>query len=228
MHPSARLYNNIALWFYDYLVHSIFMVYGWHCPTKSVGLPFFSSHVGPKHMDVGVGTGYFPVAVRKSSRKRNGQLKPQWPQKLMLVDLNPNCTAMAATRVGAPDCTETLTADVLQPIPAAGKHETFDSLSLMNVLHCLPGTSESKAQAFGHLKPFLKEDGVLFGSTILGRGVEHNRFGRLVMWLSNSLGIFHNYGDHPDDFVRALQKDFNNVEHVVVGRVLLFTAKEPN
>ena len=227
MHPSARLYSNVALWFYDYLVHSVFMNYAWHCPTKSVGLPFFESHVGAEHMDVGVGTGYFPVAIRKSSNGQRDQTKPQWPKRLMLVDLNSNCTTMAATRVGAPDCTETLTADVLQPIPAVDKHKTFDSLSLMNVLHCLPGTSEFKAQVFGHLKPFLKEDGILFGTTILGRGVEHNRFGKLVMWLSNALGIFHNYEDNPDDFIRLLQKEFRKVEYVVVGRVLLFAATEP-
>ena len=45
------------------------------------------------------------------------------------------------------------------------------------------------------LCPYLASDGVLFGSTILGRGVRHNLLGRRLMRLYNRKGIFSNLED---------------------------------
>lgn len=201
------------------------MTYLWGCATDEVTLPFFKSNIGPRHMDVGVGTGYYPVQVRKNEKE--GKEPPQWPEQLLLVDLNSNCTNMAAARVGAEGCTRTLVTDILRPIPEATKGEKYDSISLMNLLHCLPGSTEYKSRAFSNLKPFLKEDGTLFGGTILGKGVKHNILGKAIMWLFNYNGMFHNWGDGKEEFLRVLRQEFGNVEHVVVGRILLFTAKQP-
>ncbi|KAJ7475896.1 hypothetical protein FB451DRAFT_1339044 [Mycena latifolia] len=56
----------------------------------------------------------------------------------------------------------------------------FDAISVMLLLHCVPGPPSRKAAACG----------VLFGVTILGKGVTHNLFGRLLMWWHNRTGIF--------------------------------------
>ncbi|KAJ5762453.1 uncharacterized protein N7511_005835 [Penicillium nucicola] len=234
MHASASYYNALVLTCYDYCVHSLFMVYLWGCPTTTVTLPFFKSNIGRRHMDVGVGTGYFPAAVRQSVQQKQQNHAVlldspflQWPEKLLLVDLNPNCTEMAASRVGVRDRTEILIVDVFQPLPAVESVEKYDSISLMNLLHCLPGSAEYKSQVFGNLKPFLKDNGTLFGGTILGKGVQHNFLGKALMWVFNCIGIFHNYEDEKGLFLQVLEKEFGKVDHVVVGRILLFVAKEP-
>ena len=46
-----------------------------------------------------------------------------------------------------------------------------------------------------NLRPYLVSGGVFFGSTILGRGVEHNLLGRRLMRLYNRKGIFSNLED---------------------------------
>jgi hypothetical protein len=61
-------------------------------------------------------------------------------------------------------------ANVLEPLDLDGAR--FDSVALNGVLHCLPATMEEKAAVFRNLRPFVAEGGALFGSTILGRGVE--------------------------------------------------------
>ena len=83
--------------------------------------------------------------------------------------------------------------DITQPllIPADQK---FRSVSLMYLLHCMPGPPSRKATIFAHLKMHLAEDGVLFGATVLGKGVEHNWAGRFLMLIYKK-GVFGNLDD---------------------------------
>ena len=60
------------------------------------------------------------------------------------------------------------------------------------MLHCLPGDFATKQAAFGHLRAVLNEGGVLFGSTLLGRGVTRNALAHALMTLYNRQGIFSN------------------------------------
>jgi hypothetical protein len=55
-------------------------------------------------------------------------------------------------------------ANVLEPLELGAAR--FDSVGLNGVLHCLPGTLETKAAVFQNLKPFVEQGGVVFGSTI--------------------------------------------------------------
>ncbi|PWY70791.1 hypothetical protein BO83DRAFT_399912 [Aspergillus eucalypticola CBS 122712] len=53
-------------------------------------------------MDIGVGTGLFPVKHREQMRQKN----QEWPQHLALVDMNPSCLQKAAERIDCPSKTE--------------------------------------------------------------------------------------------------------------------------
>ena len=55
---------------------------------------------------------------------------------------------------------ETYFGNVLEPI--ASKIERFDSVGINYLLHCLPGTIESKSLAFDYLKTLMNPDAVLF------------------------------------------------------------------
>lgn len=86
---------------------------------------------------------------------------------------------------------------------------------------------DRKTVVFEHLKDHLKDDGVLFGSTVLGKGVSHNWAGSVLMRLYNWNGIFGNEDDGAEGFLKALKDNFEDVDAEIVGVVLLFTAKGP-
>src|SRR5262249_21733539 len=64
---SARYYRRLILSFYALWVLPISNPFVWRCPTKTVLVPFFRANVGRRHMDVGVGTGYFPAIAMTAS-----------------------------------------------------------------------------------------------------------------------------------------------------------------
>lgn len=232
---SARYYSSFVLSSYDFFVLYFSNKFVWRCPTKSVLLPFFRANAGPRHMDVGVGTGYFPAAATTRRREITSSDKhdrdtikqgEDWPQKLALVDVNPKCLETASSRIAQPDRTVRLLADVLRPLP--DPVEVFDSISFMYLLHCLSGPPREKTQrVLVNLKPYLAEQGVLFGATILGKGVRHNWIGRILMWAYNRVGLFHNYADGKDEIISALEAEFDDVEGHVIGCVLVFRARRP-
>ncbi|KAG2411788.1 hypothetical protein HFD88_009344 [Aspergillus terreus] len=216
---ADNYYNPLLLWWYDFWVHWVSALFAWKCSSKNILLPFFLSNIGSRHCDVGVGTGYYLSAVRKC--------QPSWPEdKLTLVDFHIRCLRKAANRVGIADRTECVLANILEPIPIQPERQ-FDSISLMYVLHCLPGTSKDKGRVFANLKPLLKDSGTLFGSTLLCRGVRQNWFSWLLQRIYNAVDMFQNRADFPDDFVRALEEEFEEVESVIIGTVLMFKARKP-
>lgn len=169
-------------------------------------------------MDVGVGSGYFTTTMHQ----RGGETG--WPDKLVLVDLNPACLEQAAGRIGLPERILCLENDALQPLPDVG---TFDSISMMFLLHCLPGPPEHKARIFANLKPHLTDGGTMFGATVLGQGVRHNLFGKFLMWSYNWIEMFGNSADGKEPFLEALEEEFEEVESEVIGCVLIFKARKP-
>lgn len=117
----------------------------------------------------------------------------------------------------------------------------FDSISLFFLFHCLPYTDKdkdntnsehpTKVQILAQLKDWLatdsNPDAVIYGSTILGKGVKHNWLGRWLMPVYNRKGIFGNYEDSEETFATVLRENYEHVELKVVGRVLLFAASRP-
>jgi len=80
---------------------------------------------------------------------------------------------------------------VAQYLPA----ESYDSIALTHILHCLPGTIPDKRPAFEHARPTLAPGGTFFGGTILGPEADHNRLGRATVNLNNRLGVMSNEHD---------------------------------
>jgi hypothetical protein len=105
--------------------------------------------------------------------------------------------------------------------------ESFDSIALSFLLHCLPGseTGPGKWRAFDHLKSKLKPSGVLFGSTILGAPEPPLLRQRLLMGVYNRKGIFGNARDDRATLERELRGRFRHVEISTRGVVALFSAR---
>src|SRR5262249_19965094 len=114
----------------------------------------YGVYVSGNHLDVGVGSGYLLDHCRF----------PTAHPRISLFDLNRNCLEFTAHRIRRYQPSAHL-GDVLAPIALPGP--AYDSIGINYVLHCLPGTIESKAAAFDNLSPHLAPNGVLFGSIIL-------------------------------------------------------------
>ena len=209
---GAAVYSPLTLKLYDAWVLGISNRFAWQCPTRDVLQPFFDRHVGARHLDVGVGTGYYLAKARLPETTH-----------VTLLDLNPSSLQAARQRFGRSDTT-TLQHDVFLPL-GPEQQGCYDSISLFYLLHCLPGSMGDKAQVFANLKPCLKPGGVLFGATILGDAAGHNRFGSKLIEVYNKKGIFGNRSDTAEGLRSALALHFSGINIEVVGKVALFSAK---
>ncbi len=205
-------YTPRFLAFYDLFVLGFSNRFAWRCPSTHM-LELYNRFAGARHLDVGVGTGWFLD-------------RPQWPveqPQITLLDLNASSLRAAAHRIRryAP---QTVRANVLESVELG--RERFDSIGMNFLLHCLPGHLEEKAATVTrNLLPYLEPGGVLFGSTVLGRGVRHNAIGRILLRAYNKKGIFSNLADDKDGLERALAASLSSVEVEVVGTVALFSAR---
>ena len=209
---GQRVYTPLVLRAYDLVVLGFSNRFAWRCRSSTM-LERYDRHVGRRHLDLGVGTGWYLDRCR-------------WPveqPEITLLDLNENSLALAARRLRryAP---ETVRANVLDPLPLGDAR--FESASANYLLHCLPGRIESKAGMLAeNVRPYLRPGGVLFGSTILGQGVPHGRIGRRLLRVYNQKGIFSNADDDERGLQRGLASKLKDVEIEVVGAVALFAAR---
>lgn len=210
--------------FYDRYVLGFNMRYMWGCPTDDVLLPFFSENFSRNHLDVGVATGYFPAAALSRPFRANSK------QRLTLVDLTaPPLNATEARVLSVASATEVscVEADVTKPPPEELLGERFDSISMFNLLHCMPG-GRGKLRAFGTYKELLSGDGVLSGCTVLGPGESTGFLTRFYLrWYNKWWGVFNNWDDNEEDIREALEQEFEEVETWVIGNTMLFRAKKP-
>lgn len=210
---GAAIYSPLVLKLYDLWVLGLSNSYAWTCPTGKVLLPFFQKHLSANHLDVGVGTGYYPAKAN---------LHPD--QKITLLDLNANSLRATADRIAAAK-PALVQEDVLNPTGSLADQK-FQSISLFYVLHCLPGAMEQKAADVSRfLGAHLTEGGVLYGATILGADVSHNWLGRKLMAVYNKKGVFGNAGDTQATLAAALSVHFADVNIRICGRVALFEAR---
>ena len=210
--PGQAIYTPASLKVYDFFVLSFSNRLLWNCPTAEL-LAHYDAQVSDNHLDVGVATGFFLDSCRFSSAQ----------PRLALLDLNQTCLDTAAGRV-ARYAPASYRANVLEPI--AIDAPAFQSIAMMYLLHCLPGPMARKAAAFGNLKRHLLPGGCLFGATILGQGVKHNAFGRMVIDLYAAKGIFGNAQDDEAGLRQALSDHFAQVHLRVRGRVAIFSAHD--
>lgn len=207
---SAAVYSPLTLALYDAWVLQISNRFAWRCPTRTVLLPFYERYLGRKHLDVGVGTGYYLAHCAAASRS-----------SITLMDINVASLKAAGRRIESLK-PSTVVHNVFTPVESA---ERYDSISLFYLLHCLSGSVQHKSQVFRNLKACLAPGGTLYGATILGQGVAHNGFGRKLMQVYNAKGIFGNREDSAQGFTQALEAMFTTVETRVEGCVLLFAAR---
>lgn len=208
---GQAVYSKRTLAVYDFIVLGVSNRFIWKCPTQRL-VEHYDKHVTANHLDVGVGTGYFLDYCRL----------PANAPRIALMDLNPNALEFASQRI-ARYKPEIYRRNVLEPIQIdAGK---FDSVGVNYLLHCLPGSIESKAVVFDHLKALMNPNAILFGSTLLQGGVLRNWLAKRLMEAYNKKGIFSNQRDDLEDLRRELGRRFREVSVEVVGCAALFLGR---
>jgi len=205
---AHAVYTPSALAFYDLVVHGLSNRFAWKCPTsRLVGL--YADNLTANHLEAGAGTGLF---IDRAGTDFD---------RLVLLDINEHCLARAGRRLARFRPT-VCRANLLAPIEPG--LVPFDSVALTYVLHCLPGSMSEKLVAVDHLKPLMAEGAVLFGATILGRGVAANGAARALLDLYNAKGVFNNRRDDLEALTEGLRKRFARVEIERQGCVALFRA----
>ncbi|MGY3572777.1 class I SAM-dependent methyltransferase [Vibrio paucivorans] len=207
---GQAIYSKKVLSIYDFWVLGVSNHYFWKCPTRNISNHFLD-YVSHNHLDVGVGTGYYLK-----------NYLPQTTRRIALLDMNRNSLSEAEKAIHSFQ-PEVYQADVLNMHDLCV--EKFDSISINYLLHCLPGSFVEKSILFENLKKLLNDDGVLFGSTILGKDVEVNFFARKIMNIYNKKGIFCNFDDDFESLSKSLNEHFSNVEVKTIGCVALFSCK---
>jgi SAM-dependent methyltransferase len=215
---GSAVYSPFVLSIYDPWMNYFENPFVWLCSSKII-LDFYNRHVSDRHLDVGVGTGYYLDKARFPSKK----------PVVYLLDLNPNSLSATASRIRRYQ-PKAYTANVLEPI--SYDLPQFDSIGMNYLLHCMPGNLKTKGMVFRHLIPFLSPDGVLFGSTILGEGVRFNLLGKLFMRVYNSplipnSRVVNNQKDCLEDLRTSLHENFENFTTEVIGTVVFFVGRLP-
>jgi 2-polyprenyl-3-methyl-5-hydroxy-6-metoxy-1,4-benzoquinol methylase len=164
------------------------------------------------HLDVGVGTGYLLDSCRF----------PSQAPRVSLMDLNQNTLDFASDRI-ARYKPKTYRRSVLEPIRIDAAK--FDSVGINYLLHCIPGTIESKSVAFDHLEALMNPNAILFGSTLLHGGVTRNWAAKRLMNLYNRKGIFSNQADDLAGLKKELSRRFKDVSVEVIGCVAFFSGR---
>lgn len=208
---GQAVYTPRTLRAYDLVVLGVSNRFIWNCPTSRI-LQQYHTYVSANHLDIGVGTGYFLDHCQF----------PAPSPRVALMDLNQSTLDFASRRI-ARYKPETYGCNVLEPI--AIEAPKFDSVGINYLLHCLPGTMESKAVVFDHVKPLLHADAVVFGSTLLQGNIRRSRMAQRLMDFYNKKGVFTNQQDTLDGLRQALKQRFKEVAVEVVGCVALFSGR---
>jgi Methyltransferase domain len=209
---AHAIYTPAMLNFYDLVVHGLSNPLAWGCPTRRL-IELYRANLSANHLEAGIGTGFFLDRANGTKFER-----------LVLLDINQNCLDRAArrlARLGPSLCR----ANLLARIPRGKGH--FNSVGLTYVLHCLPGRMKEKLAAVDHLKPLMHPGAVLFGATILGRGIAPNAAARKLLNLYNAKGVFSNRDDDFESLSDGLRRRFGEVEVERQGCVALFRAVVP-
>jgi hypothetical protein len=206
---AHAIYTPVMLSIYDVLVHGLSNRFAWRCPTRLL-LDHYRSHLSADHLEAGVGTGF--LLDRAGAQRLD---------RLALVDINRHCLDRAGRRLARFN-PALYQVNLLAPIELDAP--PFASVGLTYVLHCLPGRMSEKLAAIDHLRPLMLNGAVLFGATILGRGVSPNRAARALLDLYNAKGVFNNRGDDLGSLSDGLRQRFGQVEIETAGCVALFHA----
>ncbi|MDJ0923275.1 MAG: methyltransferase domain-containing protein [Acidimicrobiia bacterium] len=205
-------YTPTLLRLYDPIILGPITRYVWRCRADRL-TELYRQHVRDRHLDVGPGTGYF--------LERSGFAPGN---EVTIIDPNTNVLRYTSERLPDLDVTA-IEADVCKPLPVDGP---FDSAALNLVIHCLPGPFERKARAVANVAAVLASDGVLFGSSIIGRTGSHNRVAKTLLRDYNRRRVFDNLDDSEEAIARMLTSSFDDVEVDTIGSIAIFAARRPH
>ncbi len=208
---GQAVYTKRTLAVYDFIVLTVSNRFLWKCPTRRL-VAHYDAHITSNHLDVGVGTGYFLDRCQFLAAD----------PRVALLDLNSDTLDFASRRI-ARYRPETYRRNVLEPISLEA--EKFDSVAMNYLLHCVPGSLESKSVIFDHLIAWMNPNAVLFGSTLLHGGVRRNWFANRLMNSYNRSGIFSNREDDLPGLKRELGKRLKDLTIEVVGCAALFAGR---
>jgi ubiquinone/menaquinone biosynthesis C-methylase UbiE len=230
-------FKPLVLFIYDFYVIRFSAPLIWRVSPQNYLRPLFTNNFSKRHLDIGVGNGYFPIKAIEDLKR-----KPE-EQHLTLVDLSEHALISARQRILShypqTDICCVL-ADAAKPPPASLADKRFDSASLSLVLHHMPGPTLTKAEAIRHAKGLLTDNGVLIGSTVLGKQWEKTekgckvkdekpvgRLASFALGFYNKRGIMDNLQEDPNVLEKVLQEEFEEVETQVVAMMFLWRAAKP-
>lgn len=209
---GIALYSRFILTIYDWVILGYNCRFLWECPAHYL-LELYNQHVSANHLDIGVGTGYFMDKCKF----------PSTSIRLALMDLSANSLRAASKRLIRYK-PEVYQRNVLEPFDINAP--AFDSIGMMNLLHCLPGNLKTKAIVFEHAKEVMNPGAVLFGSTILYEGVKRNARATFAIRYANKKGFMANMEDSLEDLKENLQAIFPDSSVKVIGCEALFWARK--
>lgn len=208
---GQAIYTKRTLKAYDFVVLGVSNRFLWKCPTSRL-MAHYQQHLSAKHLDVGVGSGYFLDHCQF----------PSPTPTVALMDLNQHTLDYTAERIKRYQPT-THCRNVLEPIEING--EKFDSIATNYLLHCVPGDIQTKSVIFDHLKTLMNPNAVLFGATLLQGDLPRNWFAQRLMNVYNKKGIFSNQEDNLDSLKKELNQRFKDVSVEVIGCAALFSGR---
>ena len=209
---GTKLYSRFILAIYDSFMLGCNCRLLWNCPSRSL-LDMYNRYASANHLDIGVGTGYFMDKCES----------PDFGVRLALMDLNPNSLRAAGKRLRRYK-PEVYRRNALGPF--ALNAPAFDSVGMMNLLHCLPGDLKTKAVVFEHAKAVMNPGAVLFGSTILYEGIVPNAPAALTLKWCNRMRFMSNLHDTLADLREGLARSFPQSSVSMIGREAVFWARK--
>jgi SAM-dependent methyltransferase len=209
-YAGQAIYTPILLRLYGSMVTYYTMPVLWRCPMSRLR-DLYDENARNRHLDIGVASGYLIDKCRF----------PSDSPEITLMDLNPNSLRFAAHRLQRYR-PRTHQANVLEPwgLPS----ESFESVAMSHLLHCVPGTLREKRVAFEHANDALAPGGTLFGVTVLGLEADHSKRSRKTVERLNRKGAFSNLDDRREDLEAGLAGAFTSYEVEVEGVLALCKA----
>jgi len=209
---GISIYSKSFLSVYDWVALGFNLRFLWKCPSGNM-LNLYNKYVSGNHLDIGVGTGYFMERCKFPS------LNP----RIALLDLNENALEVSRKRLAKYD-PQVYIGSALEKFNM--NDQMYDSIGMMNLLHCLPGDMSTKGTIFNNADEVLNPGGIIFGSTILSKGVKHNLLATINLKVCNRKGIMTNLEDDVEVLRDNLKEKFSDSSVEIIGSIALFWAKK--
>lgn len=193
---------------YDVFVNKINCHYVWKCNEKHIFL-HYEKNIGRNHLEIGPGTGYF--------------LQRKYPVfHLTLMDINKDTLQYTKKNLkGNYQHISVIEHDIFkQP----KRLDRVNSVGINYVLHCVPGTLETKLETLIN-NIHVGKDTTFFGATVIQDDTNQNFLSRTELYLLNKYKIFHNQNDYIKNGILVFEKNGFYYEYNVIGNVFLFSFK---